>query len=351
MTLSIIIPVYNAENFLSRCIDSLMHQNLDVKRYEILLVDDGSQDNSYAVIKEMEQAHSNVRGYHKENGGVADARNYGIDRASGTYLYFLDGDDYLAYNTLHIILESMEQNNLDILCFESIKTTAADRTKSDTGPITENPEVTDGITYIAKKGFQFEVWRYIIRREFFYATGIRFALDKALEDPIFTVRLFIAAKRMAKIPVDVHRYKQEPTSVINRPGRTHAERILSDLGNLAVYYNDLIREYKLLEHPYKTDFLNQLEAKKQFFAYYSIVRAYSGNFSFKYIWIILQRMRPIKAYPFTALEHKDDKLAQRLQYIFNRKFLLYLFFNGFRPLSNFKNKIRSILKNNLRIKP
>lgn len=345
MKLSIIIPVYNAENFLARCIDSLMHQNLDAALPEILLIDDGSQDGSYAIIKEMERAYPNVRGFHKENGGVADARNYGIDRATGTYLYFLDGDDYLAYNTLPVLLESMEQNNLDVLCFNSIKTTAADRTKSDTALEPQNPEVMDGIAYIAKKEFQVEVWRYIIRSEFFYATGIRFELDKALEDPIFTVRLFIAAKRMAKVPIDVHRYKQEPTSVINRPGRAHAERILKDLGNLAIYYHDLIQEYKQIDHPYKTGFLKQLEAKKQFFAYFSIVRAYSGNFNFNYIWEILQRMKPINAYPFTAIESKNDKLAQRLLYIFNRKHLLYVLFSGFRPLSNLKNKIRTTIKN------
>lgn len=268
MKLSIIIPVYNAENFIARCIDSLMHQNLDAAHYEILLIDDGSQDRSYTVIKEMERAHTNVRGFHKQNGGVADARNYGIDRASGTYLYFLDNDDYLAHNTLPLLLETMEQNRLDLLCFNSIKTTEVDRIKSDTTLQTDNPEVMDGITYIAKKGLDSEVWRYIIRSEFLFATGIRFELDKALEDPIFTVRLFIAAKRMAKIPIDVHRYKQEPTSVINRSGKAHAERILADLGNLAIYYNNLIQEYKLIEHPYKNGFLKQLEAKKQFFVYY-----------------------------------------------------------------------------------
>ena len=91
--ISVIVPVYNAENYLHRCMESLLNQTY--KNTEILLVNDGSKDNSLVLCKEYEQKYSNVRALDKENGGAASARNKGIDEAMGEYLSFIDADDYV----------------------------------------------------------------------------------------------------------------------------------------------------------------------------------------------------------------------------------------------------------------
>lgn len=105
MKFSIIVPVYNIKNYLNKCVESLLDQK-DVE-YEILLIDDGSADGSGQVCDELANQYEIVSAYHKENGGLSDARNYGIDKARGDYLVFVDGDDYVESNFLGDISKKM----------------------------------------------------------------------------------------------------------------------------------------------------------------------------------------------------------------------------------------------------
>ena len=95
---SIIVPVYNVEKYLKRCIDSLINQTL--KDIEIIVVDDGSTDNSGQIIKKYQEKNSNIKYCKKENGGLSDARNYGMKYAQSEYIAFLDSDDFV-YKTMY----------------------------------------------------------------------------------------------------------------------------------------------------------------------------------------------------------------------------------------------------------
>lgn len=342
MILSIIIPVYNSEKFIERAVASLKRQNLNEDQFEILLVNDGSKDDSLKICQQLERAHNNIFAYDKENGGTGDTRNFGLDRASGKYIYFLDVDDYLADDTFPQVLKHLEDKELDIITFQSIKTTSIDHNKSQPSNLIESDlNVMDGICYLANNSFDFEVWRFIANREFLIKSNLRFESDRLLEDAYFTVRLYIAAGRAMKLPLDVHRYMQESTSALHRTGEEQNNRIINDLVAIASQYENLINKYKNIDHKCKTHFLEVLERKKQFFIYYSVVRAYSGNVPFERVWTMLQQMKKIDAYPFDRIETTDDPLAKKLQYIFNRKALLYILFNGFRPVLNLKKKLRS----------
>lgn len=108
--ISIIIPVYNAENFLHRCIDSILAQtNLD---WELLLIDDGSSDGSGAICDEYAKQDVRIRVIHKENGGVSSARNLGLDKAHGQWITFIDADDYV--DSSFCIIDEEEKNDIII---------------------------------------------------------------------------------------------------------------------------------------------------------------------------------------------------------------------------------------------
>lgn len=119
MKLSIIVPVYNAESYLDRCIGSLLAQNL--KNYEIILVDDGSTDRSYEILQSY-QLHNpdRIHVLQQPNGGQGSARNLGIRAARGEYLTFVDSDDYVAENCYADLLSMQEQGNYDILLFDAL---------------------------------------------------------------------------------------------------------------------------------------------------------------------------------------------------------------------------------------
>ena len=113
MKLSIIVPVYNVEKTLKRCVDSILRQRLD--NYELLLIDDGSPDNSGAMADEMAD-NDRIKVYHKANGGLSDARNYGLERATGDYVTFVDSDDEIAQNTFPKLVEILHKHpEYDIL--------------------------------------------------------------------------------------------------------------------------------------------------------------------------------------------------------------------------------------------
>lgn len=91
-TISIIVPIYNAENYLKSCLDSVLSQTF--KDFEVLMVNDGSTDSSATLCQAYAERDSRFRYFEKENGGLSDARNYGLDRAQGAYITFLDADDF-----------------------------------------------------------------------------------------------------------------------------------------------------------------------------------------------------------------------------------------------------------------
>lgn len=112
--LSIVVPIYNVEEYLGKCIESLLNQ--DYKDYEIILVNDGSKDNSEKIAKEYQKKHKGrIKLFTKENGGLSSARNFGIEKASGEYIFFVDSDDYIKENCLATIMKKVQGK--DILVF------------------------------------------------------------------------------------------------------------------------------------------------------------------------------------------------------------------------------------------
>lgn len=111
--ISIIVPVYNAEKSLKRCIDSLMNQTY--KHLEIILVDDGSTDGSGEMCNQYASQDQRIVVIHKENAGVSSARNTGIEHATGTYIQFVDSDDYLDLNACEILVNGMEENQSELV--------------------------------------------------------------------------------------------------------------------------------------------------------------------------------------------------------------------------------------------
>ena len=112
-TVSIIVPVYNAENTLSRCVDSILHQ--EYTDFELLLVDDGSLDSSGAICDRYASLDSRVHVIHKENSGVSDSRNMALDHARGTYLQFLDSDDWITPNATDLLVQTAEYYHCDMV--------------------------------------------------------------------------------------------------------------------------------------------------------------------------------------------------------------------------------------------
>ena len=110
--ISIIVPVYNVEKYLKKCVDSIVNQTY--KNLEIILVDDGATDNSGKICDELVELDNRIKVYHKKNGGLSDARNYGVERATGDYIGFVDSDDYINAEMYEKLYEAIKKENVDV---------------------------------------------------------------------------------------------------------------------------------------------------------------------------------------------------------------------------------------------
>lgn len=110
--ISIIVPVYNVEQYLEKCVNSIVNQTY--KNLEIILVDDGATDSSGKLCDELAKIDNRIKVYHKENGGLSDARNYGVERATGDYIGFVDSDDYIDAEMYEKLYEAIKKENVDV---------------------------------------------------------------------------------------------------------------------------------------------------------------------------------------------------------------------------------------------
>lgn len=208
---SIIIPIYNTEKYLSRCIDSVVTQTY--KNIEIILVDDGSTDSSPKICDSFALKDERIKAIHKKNGGAADSRNKGLDACSGDWILFLDSDDYYKSNdVIELLLQTAEKNNSDVVCFNY------QRCYDDTGeyskllcPSIDKPCTKDNL--IKSNIYTSSSCLKLIRSA--VLNGIRFETDYIAEDILFCAQILKATDKITYCDKAVYVYRDRLGSKTN----------------------------------------------------------------------------------------------------------------------------------------
>ena len=160
MKVSVIVPVYNVEEYIDKCLDSLVHQTLT--DLEIIVVNDGSPDNSEKIIKKYEKKYKNIKYLVKENGGLSDARNFGLKYAKGEYIAFLDSDDYVSEEMYQMMYIKAKSEDFDMVVCD-INYLYPDRTlRVDSGIKDDTTDIKK--TYLT---IQPAAWNKLFRRDLF----------------------------------------------------------------------------------------------------------------------------------------------------------------------------------------
>ncbi len=185
--LSVIIPIYNAEKFLERCVNSLISQTY--KNTEILLINDGSKDNSLALCKKLAGQDERIKVFDKPNGGASSARNYGLKHATGEYIGFCDADDFHDINSFETLIGIMEEKNLPTIeCLAKVYDSRLSLLeKDDDSGILEVQSSEDAIRAIFLRKGNVSLATRIIRAE--YIKGLNIPEGKRVEDFYFTICL------------------------------------------------------------------------------------------------------------------------------------------------------------------
>ena len=237
--LTVVIPVYNVEKYLKRCVESVIAQ--DWKKYEILLVDDGSTDHSPQICDNYVKTYDFISVIHKENGGLSEARNTGLSQAKGEYVYFPDSDDWIEPDTFIALSEALESQKFDIISFNR------EFVKSEEDAIVSDSVVT--IVFEGKDAFV-EMLKHsyitgfandkIYRKSLFMDHDILFPKGKYYEDLGTNYKLFLSARKVYATNQKYYHYLiDNPDSIT----QSWNEKKFIDMFGFykEVFYSDFVR--------------------------------------------------------------------------------------------------------------
>ncbi|MCR5274867.1 MAG: glycosyltransferase [Clostridiales bacterium] len=276
--LSIVVPVYNVEKYLRRCVDSLLSVP-GIETTEILLIDDGSTDDSGKIADEYASGNMNVKSFHKRNGGLSDARNYGIFQARGKYVFFCDADDIVFPDGMRKLIEKASENDVDILLFNGVVidendheiTSGLDLILTHKG-LPENGEKISGgkpgskktggrksddekirgtdamIRQIQDHGkVAMTAWLRACRRDFLMKNELLFEEGLLHEDELWTPKVMTAAGQVLFENEKVYGYRVREDSIMGaekEENRKHAETLVYVMNELFVHYGTRVADKK-----------------------------------------------------------------------------------------------------------
>lgn len=243
MKISIIIPVYNVEQYLRQCVDSVLAQTFD--DYEVILVDDGSPDGSPAICDEYGERYDKVKVIHKPNGGLSDARNAGLDVAQGEYVMFLDSDDWWdAKDALRKVADCVVKTKADV-CIIGMKKyfQKQDRFGDERTPVCDEASVLSQAQaiykYMSNNIFVACAWDKVIRRSFIESDNQRFVKRQLSEDIEWCCKLLLKNPVITTLAESFYVYRQQvSTSISANVGTKNINSIL-----------DVISRYTNKEYP------------------------------------------------------------------------------------------------------
>ncbi len=202
--LSIILPIYNVEKYIVKCLDSIYSQSVNEHAYEVIAVIDGSPDNCLAIVEKYAQSHTNLIVINKENGGVSSTRNKGIEVSKGEYIMFVDPDDTLLPNSLNKVFEKLYSQSADMFIFRTFCENTYNEISKWKGIIEENT-CLNGYEVYEKWGTKGAVWGVAYNRAFWHKNSITFPLKvKNSEDSIVFLLCQMKAERIFFIDVELY---------------------------------------------------------------------------------------------------------------------------------------------------
>lgn len=228
MNYSIIIPVYNVEKYIDKCLKSISEQTYD--KFEVIIVNDGSPDESVKIINKYVKKDKRFHLYDKENGGLSDARNYGLKQAKGDIVLFIDGDDYIDKDLLlKLNDEFLIDRDIDVVRFQL-------RLTNDFGEILEQPgykvfsnmSSSDAYKILLENIYVDVAWGYAYRRNFFINNKFEYAKGRIHEDLGLTHLILVKAKNISSIDYVGYNYVQREGSIMNTSNRKQNLRKVYD---------------------------------------------------------------------------------------------------------------------------
>lgn len=321
--LSIIVPVYNVEKYIYKCIDSLYHQGLSDDIFEVIIVNDGTKDMSMEIVSSFTDQHSNIKIISQENQGLSVARNNGLAHAEGDYILFVDSDDFLVDNSLAIILRTALDSSADILIADYLKLTDEEIEKSVlvSNISNYNPSVMKGRDAFLQffNPSECYIWRTLYRYGFLEKKRLFFIPNLYFEDIPFTTECYLMVEKAVLFPLPFYVYRQHENSIVSSInkrklldlnqiierlwGMLHSETLLKEEHNKMIdtIFTTFSIEMWYLSHektlfPYRKAIIENLKERIPNLFFSNGAKQIMISMLYKYIPFFYLRIRSLKVF-------------------------------------------------------
>lgn len=322
--ISVVVPIYKVEKYLNECINSLVNQTYD--NLEIILVDDGSPDNCPIICDEWAEKDDRIIVIHKPNGGLSDARNCGIKKATGEFITFVDSDDYVELNAYEIAIENLINQNADVFVFGRYYLYGNKKEKDNKMKVNitmNNIEALDKMNTF--NYFDVAAWDKVYKRNLF--DDLEYPIGKLSEDWYTTYKVIDRAKKIIYNSTPLYVYRQRANSI------THSDNV--KINEEPILASKEVMEFICIKYP-------KIELNAITRYVYAIVGVYNN-----YIMYKKNDKTKIKEL-LTIISNNYKKIIKNKELSFNRKAQLYLiskfnllynyFIIIYKKYKNFKSK-------------
>lgn len=316
--LSYVIPLYNCGEYIAKCLDSVLAQGLEQDEYEVIVVNDGSTDNSGEIVAQYCEKHNNIRLINKENGGVSSARNRGIDEACGEYVYFMDADDRLLPDGMKTLRDCYlnKYGHADVISFQT-HTEDKNYNPQEWEHIRPHKMFFKGtfLEYGNKYDISWSIYTQIISHKLLTDYNIRYKPYTRAQDVMFMLSLFcITDAHIIATDLNIYRYFIRESSAMRRTDHKHIER--SFYGFLDMFIE--LQKMRDVSFYNRTLFENRMiycQAE-------AFVRVCHAHFSYTEIKRMLNDASKKKFYP---IERPISHTHQFINKTYRHPFIVYLF--------------------------
>jgi len=315
--LSIIVPMYNVELYIGRCLDSLLKQ--DIENYEIIVINDGSTDQSVNIVREYQKKSNKIKILEQNNQGQSVARNKGLEEANGKYVFFVDSDDYVVENSLHNILNKIIKYDLDLAGFEYwIKERNKLEARNNSYTVYER-HLTPG-KFITNGLSMLPTWFVMIRKDVMLKNELKFKPSLYHEDLELLPRVIFSCKNLMMFNDQVYIYVKRENSSLSSKQQLNLKKVSFDQFTVAIELHNYFKNIFLTDaertYIYKRYIINAVE--------FGLGRILYGYFSvsIREIKKIRKRLKEEGILPFN---NSETKLKKPLFQIMNSDTLYYVF--------------------------
>lgn len=331
LLLSYIIPLYNTEAYIVRCLRSIIAQDLPEGGYEVIVVDDGSTDGGRELVEALAAEHPQVRLLSQTNAGVSAARNKALDAARGRFVQFVDSDDYLAEGMMQPLLQRAIDESLDVLVFNynCVDADGNDRPhdRDDNYPSTA---AMTGVDYLEHHSMTPYVWRFLVRRDYLNQGNWRFDTSLIVcEDGALIARFLLNAPRVAHDGSAPYNYASRGDSAMHNPDPEHLKQRIFSQVDAAVSIDEVIKHYEAqtgLKAP------ASVAGVRNVYLYFSLTKAMTCGL----VEEVVARMRRSGLYPFPCVGPEANYYGMKWKVI--HRVMMNL------PLWTFLSKVYRLIK-------